>query len=342
MQDGRNWPTTPTLSYPGRAALGSSTLWRSESVVSARIMPLRLECFEQLPKHARRCVFWEVDPTALGRDDRFADPEFEKEAWLSMVMLEWGACGQIAIPVREHGDDQDPEHSEAPCVGYALYAPPGAVPRAGSFPTSPVSPDAVLLDVDGRRAWAARHPGPQPRRASGRGSDPTRSPRVGGVRADRRGRGVGRPSHRSAGRPLGGTAVRRLLVRPVHDRSGFPVGHRLHRCRAAPVLPAAAPRAGPGPGLEGRSGGCAGSAVAERAAGAGWNGGRPGGCYRLSRPACSTDNSCASNSANVKVPVGRSFLPRRYSLLTAARIPSAIESRVWVVTSIARSRGLVM
>lgn len=145
MQDGRNWPTTPTLSYPGRAALGSSTLWRSESVVSARIMPLRLECFEQLPKHARRCVFWEVDPTALGRDDRFADPEFEKEAWLSMVMLEWGACGQIAIPVREHGDDQDPEHSEAPCVGYALYAPPGAVPRAGSFPTSPVSPDAVLL-----------------------------------------------------------------------------------------------------------------------------------------------------------------------------------------------------
>ena len=69
--------------------------------MSARITPLRLECFEQLPKHARRCVFWEVDPTALGRDDHFADPEFEKEAWLSMVMLEWGACGQIAVPVPE-------------------------------------------------------------------------------------------------------------------------------------------------------------------------------------------------------------------------------------------------
>ena len=38
-----------------------------------------------------------------------------------------------------------PTSRKRPCVGYALYAPPGAVPRAGSFPTSPVSPDAVLL-----------------------------------------------------------------------------------------------------------------------------------------------------------------------------------------------------
>lgn len=117
--------------------------------MSARIMPLRLECFEQLPKHARRCVFWEVDPTALRHDDHFADPEFEKEAWLSMVMLEWGACGQLAVPVREQHDDegheQSPDQLEAPCVGYALYAPPGAVPRASAFPTSPVSADAVLL-----------------------------------------------------------------------------------------------------------------------------------------------------------------------------------------------------
>ncbi len=119
--------------------------------MSARIMPLRLECFEQLPKHARRCVFWEVDPTALGSDDHFADPEFEKEAWLSMVMLEWGACGQIAVaaPAAQPGERVEGEPArdqlEAPCIGYALYAPPGAVPRAGCFPTGPVSPDAVLL-----------------------------------------------------------------------------------------------------------------------------------------------------------------------------------------------------
>jgi hypothetical protein len=114
--------------------------------VSVRITPLRLECFEQLPKHARRCVFWEVDPSALGPDHHLADPEFEKEAWLSMVMLEWGSCGQLALSVPERRTEPEKEdRREAPCVGYALYAPPGAVPRARCFPTTPVSPDAVLL-----------------------------------------------------------------------------------------------------------------------------------------------------------------------------------------------------
>lgn len=58
--------------------------------MSARIVPLRLDGFEQLPKHARRCVFWEVDPATVGDGQHLSDPEFEKEAWLSMVMLEWG------------------------------------------------------------------------------------------------------------------------------------------------------------------------------------------------------------------------------------------------------------
>lgn len=109
-------------------------------LVSARIMPLRLEAFEQLPKHARRCVFWEVDPGALGDQGHLADPEFEKEAWLSMVMLEWGSCGQVAIAAPDERGEAEP-----PCLGYILYAPPGAVPRAQRFPTAPVSPDAVLL-----------------------------------------------------------------------------------------------------------------------------------------------------------------------------------------------------
>ncbi len=112
--------------------------------MSVRITPLRLEAFEQLPKHARQCVFWEVDPAAVGHDDHLADPEFEKEAWLSMVMLEWGSCGLIATtaPAVPGEQDADPEHV---CLGYALYAPPHAVPRALRFPTGPVSADAVLL-----------------------------------------------------------------------------------------------------------------------------------------------------------------------------------------------------
>ena len=108
--------------------------------MSARIMPLRLEAFEQLPKHARRCVFWEVDPATLGNQDHLTDPEFEKEAWLSMVMLEWGSCGQVATAVPD-----ERSHAEPPCLGYVFYAPPRAVPRAQRFPTGPVSADAVLL-----------------------------------------------------------------------------------------------------------------------------------------------------------------------------------------------------
>jgi hypothetical protein len=108
--------------------------------VSARITPLRLEAFDQLPKHARRCTFWEVDPATLGNEDHLADPEFEKEAWLSMVMLEWGSCGQVATAAPAEAGQ-----GEASCLGYAFYAPPRAVPRAHRFPTAPVSADAVLL-----------------------------------------------------------------------------------------------------------------------------------------------------------------------------------------------------
>ncbi|WP_246182914.1 acetyltransferase [Mycolicibacterium grossiae] len=115
--------------------------------MTARITPLRLQSFEQLPKHARRCVFWEVDPSTLPGEDHLADPEFEKEAWLSMVMLEWGSCGQVAVACDPRSEDLAPveDDDDAPCLGYAFYAPPRAVPRAGVFPSGPISADAVLL-----------------------------------------------------------------------------------------------------------------------------------------------------------------------------------------------------
>jgi hypothetical protein len=110
--------------------------------VSVRITPLLLDSFEQLPKYARRCVFWEVGPAALHRGEQLADPEFEKEAWLSMVMLEWGSCGQVAW---SRPPDRAERVGDTTCLGYVFYAPPRAVPRAQSFPTAPVSADAVLL-----------------------------------------------------------------------------------------------------------------------------------------------------------------------------------------------------
>ena len=110
--------------------------------MSARITPLRLEAFDQLPKHARRCTFWEVDPATLGQEDQLADPEFEKEAWLSMVMLEWGSCGQVAMAAPPDGPESEPT-----CLGYAFYAPPRAVPRAHRFPTAPVSAATMSLST---------------------------------------------------------------------------------------------------------------------------------------------------------------------------------------------------
>jgi len=120
-------------------------------------MPLRLEAFEQLPKHARRCVYWEVDPSTLGHEDHLSDPEFEKEAWLSMVMLEWGSCGQLAVEARTSGqfDDGWDDTGDEPCLGYAFYAPPRTVPRASRFPSGPVSADAVLLTSLGVEAGEA-------------------------------------------------------------------------------------------------------------------------------------------------------------------------------------------
>lgn len=110
------------------------------------IRPLELAAVDQLGPRARSCVFWQTD----GQDGRDApgDPEFEKEAWISHVSLEWGVCGQIA-----HDGDRP--------SAAAFYAPPGMVPRAACFPTSPVGSDAILLagmSVERRASAAALTP----------------------------------------------------------------------------------------------------------------------------------------------------------------------------------------
>ncbi|GAB3133678.1 hypothetical protein GCM10027289_23890 [Tsukamurella serpentis] len=105
------------------------------------IVPLTLGGFDDLPRHIRRCVYWEIAPDGA----TLSDTEFDKEAWLSMLMLEWGSCGQVAL---DHTADGGPR-----VVGVAFYAPPLRVPRASYFPTAPVGPDAVLL------TWVGTEPG---------------------------------------------------------------------------------------------------------------------------------------------------------------------------------------
>lgn len=100
--------------------------------MSRRVMGVTLDNLEQLPLSCRRCVYWEVAPHLKEQAEQFGETEVEKEAWVSSVLLEWGSCGRLV-------------YSGDLLVGFVLYAPPNAVPRAGAFPTSPPSPDAVLL-----------------------------------------------------------------------------------------------------------------------------------------------------------------------------------------------------
>jgi len=100
--------------------------------MSRRVGALTLDVLGDLPPRCRGCVFWELDPVAARRATSSGDPELEKEAWLSAALLEWGSCGRVA-----YVDDVP--------AGYVTYAPPAFVPRSLAFPTSPISPDAVLL-----------------------------------------------------------------------------------------------------------------------------------------------------------------------------------------------------
>jgi hypothetical protein len=100
--------------------------------VSRRLASITLDNLDDLPRRCRKCVFWELDPVARTRAEEAGDTEFEKEAWVSATLLEWGSCGKIA-------------YVDGVPAGYVMFAPPSYVPRSVAFPTSPVSADAVLL-----------------------------------------------------------------------------------------------------------------------------------------------------------------------------------------------------
>lgn len=100
--------------------------------MSRRVVGVTLDNLEHLSKHSRTCVFWELAPHLREQAEEYGDTEFEKEAWVSSVLLEWGSCGRMI-------------YCDGIPAGSVFYAPPAAVPRSAAFPTSPVSPDAVLM-----------------------------------------------------------------------------------------------------------------------------------------------------------------------------------------------------
>lgn len=100
--------------------------------MARRLVNITLDNLDDLPRRCRGCVFWELDPVSAARAQEVGDPDLEKEAWVSATLLEWGGCGKLV-------------YVDGIPAGYALFAPPSYVPRSVAFPTSPVSPDAVLL-----------------------------------------------------------------------------------------------------------------------------------------------------------------------------------------------------
>jgi len=93
---------------------------------------LTVDTLADLPEEVRSCLEWELDPVERARVERAGAAVSEKEAWLSRVLLEWGSCGRVAYV------DDEP-------AGFVLYGPPSVFAGSASFPTAPLSEDAVQL-----------------------------------------------------------------------------------------------------------------------------------------------------------------------------------------------------
>ena len=154
--------------------------------MSRRLAPLTLDTLADLPDACRSCVAWELDAVAAARARRRpATPEFEKEAWLSAVLLEWGSCGRIAYV------DDEP-------VGFVTYAPPAFVPALAVVPD--LTGQRRRRAADDRRGCSRVHrrrDRPDARAGGREGPDPPRRPRDRGVRPRRRRRD--RPTATGAG-----------------------------------------------------------------------------------------------------------------------------------------------
>jgi GNAT superfamily N-acetyltransferase len=180
------------------------------------MVPLTLANLGDLPATCRSCVVWELDATAAAHAARSGDTAFEKEAWLSSLLLTWQSAGRVAYV------DEEP-------AGYVCVAPPVHVPRAAAFPTSPVSADAVLL-VAGRVEPAHRGAGLARMLVQGVAKDLTQRG-VLAVEAFARGGAAGEAGDASGGalRRHGGAGAGCLLPQGFYEAAGFTVVRAHHR-----------------------------------------------------------------------------------------------------------------
>ena len=100
--------------------------------VGREVVGITLDNVEDLPSPCRGCAFWELDPVRRNRAEQAGLGAAEKDAWISATLLEWGSCGKLV-------------YVDGAPAAFALYGPPAYARGANTFPTSPPSPDAVLL-----------------------------------------------------------------------------------------------------------------------------------------------------------------------------------------------------
>jgi GNAT superfamily N-acetyltransferase len=101
-------------------------------MASRRFRPLTAANLSALPELCARCTFWEASLTDLATSGDHRDRPQVKLEWAKSVTEHWGYCGVIAV-------------NDGATIGYLTMAPSMYVPRLGAFATTPVSPDAAVL-----------------------------------------------------------------------------------------------------------------------------------------------------------------------------------------------------
>lgn len=108
--------------------------------MAAKLYPVIQEHLAFVHPGAARSIFWEIDSATAREIERAGDPGFEKEAWLTTTILNYGCCGySIATP---HPDDPG---LPVKVLATVLYCGRDDAPGSTQLPTAPVSEDAELI-----------------------------------------------------------------------------------------------------------------------------------------------------------------------------------------------------
>lgn len=100
----------------------------------ATLVPLSQETMGRIHPQAGRSIFWELDAEAASLVQDSGDPAFEKEAWLTTTLFNYGCCG-LSLE----------RSTAARAVATVLWCSRDAAPGCAQLPTAPVSEDAEVL-----------------------------------------------------------------------------------------------------------------------------------------------------------------------------------------------------